>query len=183
MSSAARLEGARIRPLEKANSGLRVVLVLRRSRRAVDRMAQGVGAEPGCQLVHSRQDRLPGRELLLVPVCVDQDDVRRNSLARHCPQGRACDGSPRLQSEQTPIGSRALLLEERLGIVLELLLVRGVCGGGQKRVQRLFLDGEERDRAAQNNAISGVGRLGTVVDRSAQPGGMFWFRRKRFVGS
>lgn len=79
---------------KEANASFLVLLVLRGRGWAIDRMTQAAGAESCGQLMHPREHRRPGRELLVAPIRLDQDDVCWNRLSRERPQ--RCSGYRRL---------------------------------------------------------------------------------------
>jgi hypothetical protein len=122
--------------LEKPDAGLLILLVLRRSRRAVDVVVQRVGAEGAGKPAHVRQQCESRREIVLAPVGVNQDQVGRHVMARQRPERGACDGPTRREGDMTPLRPRRASLQERLEVVAQLGLVGGPGRDREKVVAR-----------------------------------------------
>lgn len=61
-----------------------VLMVLRCAGLVIDMVAKRLGAKPGCQLAHVAQQTAAFREIGIVPVRLDQDEI-----GRHDSSGRA----------------------------------------------------------------------------------------------
>ena len=106
-----------------------VVLILRRARRRVDVVVQLLRAVGGRELVDALQQGVRSREVGLVPVRVDQDDVARHRDARQRPQRRPRDRDVRVEADHAPLRPDRPLPEERVRVLPELLLEARPCRG------------------------------------------------------
>jgi hypothetical protein len=111
-----------------------MLLVLRRHGWAVDRVLEGAGAQVDGELVHGRHQLTPGRQRVIGPVGLDQDDVGGHLAAWERPQGGPGHRRVALEADDPPLRARAPLCDERVEVGRELGLVRRARRDLEERV-------------------------------------------------
>ena len=111
-------------------------------------MAQSFRPQASRQLVHLWQQLESARQLVVVPVGGDQDDVGWNRVAGQRPQGGPRRGLSVLEADQAPLEPRRPSLEERLRVLSQLLLVG---------------DSSEAERNVSSDASSAVAKRTPLV--------------------